>query len=148
MAEGLRLLSGLEYGVPMRTLEPPKPKPQRQSGGGAELGGQQLAFAGTGKGEFVERIVSEFERRHVGVDEDALSWIVNQALVPDQQWDEALKAGNLDLPATAEILWEMLEEAESVMKAAGEYTIREPHAKQAFDVVVRRRRRCPFPFWC
>ncbi|HKP88509.1 MAG TPA: hypothetical protein VJT75_00905 [Thermoleophilaceae bacterium] len=123
--------------------------PQSGAGGGAQLGDVSISFAGLGKGEFVERIVREFDRQsEFTVDSSALAWLVNSALVPDPQWDEAVKAGTLDLPATAQILWELLEDAGKQVGAAGEYAILESHVSVAFEAVVRKRHRCPFPFWC
>lgn len=113
-----------------------------RGGGSGESG---VSFAPMGRGDFVARVVSEFEEAHGGVPGEIHQYILDEALVPDDEWEAGLREERFDEVEVRSILLDSLEQSAQIARTAGSVQLDVASAHQGFHLVVENRG-CPYPF--
>lgn len=98
------------------------------------------------RGDFVAQLVSDFERRRIGVDTNVVGFIVRKVLVPDPEWIEGLKARRFNPAWVATMINESLDLAASRAEKRDRLVIDVGLAEPAFHEVLELRHECDFPF--
>lgn len=75
--------------------------------------------------------------------DEVRNFILNDVLVPNEDWERGIKGESFDAAQTREILLESLGEAQ---KRGSLYPVVEEELREAFYAVIRNRWHCPFPF--
>lgn len=107
-----------------------------------------LASAREGREAFLDAILSEFEMHEMGVESGLRSYLLDDAIVDEAEWQEAVAQSRLDPEATQEVLFEFLNEAGTLARARSRYTVDLETGRQAFHEVVHVRFGKPYPFQC
>lgn len=114
--------------------------------GGAYGGGGAVIAAPVGRGDFVEALVSGFELRRIGVDRAVVGYVLDEVLAPEEDWQQGIEDGRVDLEHVSRLITESLDEAADVAERRTRLVIDEPIARAAFWKVIHERRNCAFPF--
>lgn len=113
------------------------------SGGGPSVITRIGAAADNGPSTFVDAVLNEFvEETGIEVSDGARDRIVNDAVVPREEWMEGVRDGRLDADRTSLILKEALREA---ARPSGE-PILSDDIWESLHSVVRDIHACPYPF--
>lgn len=114
--------------------------------------------AGDGRAAFVDAVLNDFvERTGTSVADTVREFILDDVLVPDEQWDAALRDERLDTGQVYEILTEALSVSADRTEQSRPDAAQEPAAETAavadrslaagaFRDVIEGRWHCPFPF--
>lgn len=98
-----------------------------------------------GRSSFVERVVGDFEQTHGGVPVEIHRFILDEALVSDEEWEAGLREERIDEDAVREILLTSLEHSAQIAQAAGSTQLDVESASEGFHVVVESKG-CAYPF--
>ncbi len=115
------------------------------AGGGQRGSSGSTTFAQQGRDEFVQRIVSKFERR-IGIETEVVGFILS-GLAPEKEWQAGVRAGKIDLDFVTRLITEALELAAERAEGRERIVIDVPLADRAFHEVIEVRYGCPYPFF-
>jgi hypothetical protein len=111
-------------------------------GGGA--GGLDTTTEPIGRGEFVEKLVNDFENRRMGVEAEVVGYILNDVLVPENQWRAGIEMGRFDLDVVRGLMEESLDAAADIAMTRERIVIDRELAERTFYDTIHGR--CAVPF--
>ena len=110
-------------------------------GGG---GGLQTAAASIGRDEFVEKLVNDFENRRIGVETEVVGYILDDVLVPEDQWRAGIEMRRFDLDVVRKLMEESLDAAADIAMTRERIVIDRELAERTFYDTIHGR--CAVPF--
>lgn len=108
-------------------------------------GGDSVSVAPVGRMNFVRSIVDDFERNRLGVDEQAVDYILTAVMPSERRWADEVRAGRVDLSLVDRALRDALEEAGSDAEGSGRLTVTRADVELVFPRVLEARWHCPYP---
>lgn len=97
-----------------------------------------------GRGEFVEKLVNDFENRRMGVEPEVVGYILKDVLVPEEQWRAGIEMRRFDLGVVRGLMEESLDAAADIAMTRERIVIDRELAEQTFYDTIHGR--CAVPF--
>jgi len=107
-------------------------------------GGLATTTAPIGRGEFVRKLVNDFENRRIGVDAEVVGYILSDVLVPDRQWRAGIEMRRFDLDVVQKLMVESLDAAADIAMTRERIVIDRELAERTFYETIHGR--CAVPF--